>query len=254
MAEARSILGPLRRYRLVPDQLRRPVSAWEAETPRIRGDGYGLAGLVHKLLTQRRDDLTVIEEQLRDALPDFQAINAVMNRFDTPEPGAPTYEDDEPVRVGQERGERFAFQIELVTKSDTRVPAEAISDGFFLLLGYLTLARVTDARILLVDEAETGVHPGLLGRVVKVLRELASGKHAPAVQVLLTTHSPILLNFVGPEEIRIVQRADGITRVHPFKSRADIDQLLEYQGPGELWATVKEEGLLAPSKSRRTRP
>ena len=58
----------------------------------------------------------------------------------------------------------------------------------------------------------------------------------PPTQVILTTHSPLLLNLVEPEEIRVVKRDDeGATQVSRFADAPDLSELLDYQGPGEIW-------------------
>jgi hypothetical protein len=58
----------------------------------------------------------------------------------------------------------------------------------------------------------------LLGQLVGTLRDLADGKLGrAAVQVVLATHSPTLLDFVEPREVRFVSRnlADGSTSARP---------------------------------------
>jgi hypothetical protein len=55
----------------------------------------------------------------------------------------------------------------------------------------------------------------------------------------------MLLNLVEPQEIRVVQRGDdGATTVTPFTNAPDIEALLDYQGPGEIWVNEGEEYLV----------
>lgn len=116
-----------------------------------------------------------------------------------------------------------------------------VSDGVFLYLAYLTLVFGPEpAPLLLIEEPETGIHPGLLRQVVENLKRLTCDD--PGVQVVLTTHSPLLLNYVEPEEIRILIREPvSGTKVHRFTDAPELAQLLEYQGPGEIWVNLSEK-------------
>jgi predicted ATPase len=40
---------------------------------------------------------------------------------------------------------------------------------------------------------------------------------ARSTQVLLTTHSPHLLDLLDPEDIRVVEKIDGVTRVRMMR-------------------------------------
>ena len=62
--------------------------------------------------------------------------------------------------------------------------------------------------MLAIEEPETSLHVGALGALVDVLRS-----HAPSRQILVTTHSPDLLNFVDPDELRLVRFDKGHTIV-----------------------------------------
>ncbi|HSN99816.1 MAG TPA: AAA family ATPase [Candidatus Nanopelagicales bacterium] len=225
-------------YSLRPEHLR--VSKQVGGADRSESDqplqltpsGAGLAQAIADLLLTGRDILERIEDGLRRAMPQVKRIDVRQKRS--------TLED----------GERY--NLELVTRSGARIPSHAISDGVLLFLGYLYLVLGPDpASILLVEEPETGIHPGLLRRLVQLFRDMTTGAHGgPPTQIILTTHSPVLLNLVRPEEIRIFQRdEDGATRVTPFMSVPDIEKLLDYEGPGEIWINEGEEYLVGNSRS-----
>jgi predicted ATPase len=95
-------------------------------------------------------------------------------------------------------------------------PSE-VSDETMLVLAYLMLQYQTaPVELVAIEEPERGLHPYLLGEVVKLLRDLATGKLGPrAIQVVLATHSAELLEFVRPEEVRFLDRLpeDGSVRV-----------------------------------------
>lgn len=87
-----------------------------------------------------------------------------------------------------------------------------VSDGTMMLLAFELIEYQTPAPTLIaIEEPERGLHPYLMGELVKTLRRLtSSGK-----QVLLCTHSPSLLDCVEPEEVRFLTRneTDGSVRV-----------------------------------------
>ena len=81
------------------------------------------------------------------------------------------------------------------------------------------------------EEPENCVHPHLLESLVYIMRE--SNK-----QVILTTHSPYLLDFVKPEEVLLVKRVNGETIVEKPQGiqMEKIKKFLEEGGTlGEAW-------------------
>lgn len=83
-----------------------------------------------------------------------------------------------------------------------------------------------------------------------MLRKLSTGEVGPRPrQVILTTHSPLLLNYTRPDEVRIVRRdPEEGTKVTPLTAVPDISKLLEEFGVGELWYLLGEDALVAGKK------
>jgi predicted ATPase len=82
-----------------------------------------------------------------------------------------------------------------------------VSDGSLIMLALLAaFAQPQPPDILAIDEIERGLHPYLLQQVVALCRDLAAGKLGRPVQVLAATHSPHLLDFLEPHEVRFVTR------------------------------------------------
>lgn len=214
---------------LRPEALRRGVphaiaSSSEDQVVRLGVHGEGLANAIADLLLRGRDILERIEDGLTRAMPHVKRID-----------------------IKQRRAERRAApvnEIELVIRSGTRIPSRSVSDGVLLYLGYLYLVLGPNpAPLLLVEEPETGLHPGMLRKLVELFQNMTTGAYGgAATQVILTTHSPMLLNLIEPQGIRVVQRgADGATTITPFMNPAGIEALLDYQGPGEIWVNEGEE-------------
>jgi predicted ATPase len=131
-------------------------------------------------------------------------------------------------------------------KSPATIPAVLASDGALLTTAFLALAYGNTPAILLVEEPENGLHPSKLKLVIDLLKKVSSGEVGNRTrQVIITTHSPVLLNFVLPEQVRIFARnQSGETLVVSMSEVTNIKALLSDYGVGELWYLLGEEGLL----------
>ncbi|GBC83217.1 Chromosome partition protein Smc [bacterium HR10] len=110
------------------------------------------------------------------------------------------------------------------------------SDGILRLVAIVTaLYEEPLARLLAIEEPELTVHPETLGVLVDLLLERsASG------QVIVTTHSPDLLNRLPAEVLRVVEWDRGETKIGPLEreQRSVIEE--KYFKMGDL---LRLEGL-----------
>lgn len=89
-----------------------------------------------------------------------------------------------------------------------------LSDGTLRIFGLLLALYQTPAPALLViEEPEQTVHPGVLGVLVDAMREASE-----TTQIIVTTHSPHFVDRFAPHEIRVATLVDGLTRIAPIKS------------------------------------
>jgi predicted ATPase len=125
------------------------------------------------------------------------------------------------------------------------IPARLASTGALLLTAFLTLSYTDTPDLLLFEEPENGLHPSRLKMVVDILRKMSHGEPGGRKrQIVVTTHSPLLLNFVHPNEVRVfIRDPDTGTRVFPMTDVPDIDRLLKEFAVGELWYLLGEEKL-----------
>lgn len=86
------------------------------------------------------------------------------------------------------------------------------SDGTLRCAGILTaLLQSPPLTLVGAEEPELTVHPGAIPVLYDFFRQAA--QHS---QVLLTTHSPELLDLLEVDEVRVVERKEGITHVAPL--------------------------------------
>ena len=143
-----------------------------------------------------------IKEYLRQVFPEISNFGIAH---------VPILQDLEEAKVVWITGQSLYFELK---GSKHRVPASLMSDGVLLVLGYLTLAYTNrPPAILLIEEPENGIHPKLLKFVVEVLRGMSRGldQDTPPVQIILTTHSPYLLDATIPEEVYIFQKKEWLS-------------------------------------------
>ena len=90
-------------------------------------------------------------------------------------------------------------------QNGVEVPHGSISDGTLRLLALTVLAYLPETSgIYLIEEPENGLHPMALETVYQSLTSFYEG------QVLVTSHSPILLNLASPEQLLCFQKtAEG---------------------------------------------
>lgn len=107
---------------------------------------------------------------------------------------------------------QFLVQNKPESKAHHYDPAQ-LSDGTLRLFGMLlTMYQVPQPSFIAMEEPEQMLHPGVLHLLVDAIRETST-----RCQVLITTHSPYLLDLFKPEEIKVVYMESGETRVAPIK-------------------------------------
>jgi predicted ATPase len=83
------------------------------------------------------------------------------------------------------------------------------SDGTLRVAGIIAaLIQRPYVPVIGIEEPELTVHPGAIPLIHDFIQEAANRS-----QVILTTHSPELLELVNPEDVRVVEKIGGITRV-----------------------------------------
>lgn len=87
----------------------------------------------------------------------------------------------------------------LIERDGTRVSVRSLSDGTLRFLGLLLAIRTAQpGSVLLVEDIDMGFHPTRL-RVLAEFLEAATKDHK--VQVIATTHAPVLLQWLSSETL-----------------------------------------------------
>jgi ABC-type branched-subunit amino acid transport system ATPase component len=121
--------------------------------------------------------------------------------------------------------ERFG-DVKMVTE------ATHLNDGMLRMIAIVAELQ-SEHQFLLFDEIENGINPELVEFVINMLVQAQQ-------QVLVTTHSPMILNYLEDDVARkgviyLYKTAEGHTQSIPFFSIPSLSQKLEVMGPGEAF-------------------
>ncbi|WP_078612958.1 AAA family ATPase [Streptomyces canus] len=118
--------------------------------------------------------------------------------------------------------------------------AREVSDGTIQALALLIALHDKRRPIVLIEEPENAIHPWVLRRFLDDCREVGDR------QVVLTTHSPILLKLLRPEEVVLLWRASGKSNIKPLvKAMPEVHDL--YYEKGFDVFDVYDSGLIPQS-------
>ena len=86
--------------------------------------------------------------------------------------------------------------------------------------------------LMLIDEPETSLHPWALAVLAKAIWQATAtwGR-----QVILATHSPVLISQFDPDQLLAVEAKDWTNRITRVSEIADIQDLLQDYATGSLY-------------------
>jgi predicted ATPase len=130
------------------------------------------------------------------------------------------------------------IQLQLVEQGGREISAESASDGTLRFLGVAGALLGTDpARFYFFEEMENGIHPNRAHLLINLLQ---ASTRKGAIQVVGTTHSPALLNFLDAQALRdasLVYRAGSVSKIRSFADIPALSQIKPETRPGELFGS-----------------
>jgi predicted ATPase len=135
----------------------------------------------------------------------------------------------------------FAAIIQRSRTTDRIIPVENINIGSLGTVVFKDEELLRNGMILL-DEIEDGINPYLTEKLIGLFRTLISETKQ---QVIFTTHSPVVLNDIKPEEIVFLWRDEnGSVHCKNMFSTQEMRQALGFLNPGEIWENFGRETIL----------
>lgn len=139
----------------------------------------------------------------------------------------PTFEEVSIQTVSSYLAPRFKFRVEGDSSLIGFDPIQ-LSDGTLRLFGILLAAyQLPRPKLLVIEEPEQTIYPGALAVLADVFKEIGRN-----TQVLITTHSPHLVQFFEPSQIRVAVMHNGMTQIrpiHPHQMEAVNEGLLSLE-------------------------
>ena len=212
-------VGEAKYYHLDPVALRQPSRIASSKPFEMSADGTAFP--------------TFLEDMLRaDRQAFFKTEEAFYQRF-------PQYTIDVPKDISPNGAMNV---LKLKTKNGQSLTSQEVSDGALLYLAYLAISHQPNPPgVMLVEEPENGVHHSALKQIIEALASLSKTR---GIQVILTTHSPYLLDFVEPENVQVfLKDSEGAVHATKMSDSAQVKDLQKDFMTGEIWTVLSEEGL-----------
>ncbi|MFP2927400.1 AAA family ATPase [Pyxidicoccus sp. 3LG] len=226
----RNALGSTAVLRFEPRRLAE-ASYSEQDEPSLESDGSGLASVLAHYKLSRDEVFREIEDALKEIVPAVRRIRIeramVRPRNEQMLPSVPQ--------------SVWGNQLVLDMRGAKGVPAHAAGEGTLMALGLLAVVLgPAQPHLLLLDDIELALHPAAQARLIEVLRKIQ--KHKPELQTVATSHSPFILNYLAPEEVRMTFLAEnGFARCEKLTAHPEFEKWKGLMAPGEFWSTVGED-------------
>ena len=122
-----------------------------------------------------------------------------------------------------------------------KIKSKNMSDGMLRLLAFLAICEM-DPCTMLLDEIENGINLDYAEQIVHILDENCKSKNN---QLIVTTHSPIFLDYVQKENIRYLYRepASGNCKCSSLAQNTELNEKLQYLYPGELFMNMSNKDI-----------
>ncbi|MFY0583493.1 AAA family ATPase [Cystobacter fuscus] len=210
----------------------------EEPIPDIGGSGDGLASVLAYLKLSQDEVFDGIEQALKQIVPSVRRIR--IERAAVERTTFRTIALDEQRHQVPEHQTLWGNRIVLDMKGAKGVAADSAGEGTLMVLGLLTvLMGPSKPRLVLLDDIELNLHPVAQGKLIETLRTLQ--KRDPELQIIATSHSPFILNYLKPEEVRMTFLAEnGFARCEKLTAHPEFERWKDLMSPGEFWSTVGE--------------
>lgn len=194
---------------------------------RLAGNGFGLPTMLDDLLGESRDRFAELEQEFCAQFPGVKAIQLKQEKaFDSP-----VDDPEQTLTLKPGNGKQLYFGL----TNGSEIPAPQAAEGMLYTLAFMAIAKLPQPpKILLVEEPENGIHPGRMKAIVGLLRQMSEA--SPGMQVIMTSHSPFLVDEMQPDEVTWCQRKNG----EVVTQRLDTNEIVNRQKSlfelGEIWS------------------
>jgi energy-coupling factor transporter ATP-binding protein EcfA2 len=198
-------------------------------------DGFGTASTLAHLKLNDLDRFSRVLDRARRIVSNVQGFGLTVTSVEEL-----AYSDPNGLG-GNTRQTRRAdgYALDVSFDNAPKIPAAAVSEGTLLAIGALTAIEAhDDTRTLLIDDLDRALHVEAQAQYVHILREIQ--KDNPELQIIATTHSPLVVEHFTDDEVVVLgrDRAGKVVarRLSEHPKRAKIRTL----SAGEFWIAELE--------------
>jgi predicted ATPase len=124
-----------------------------------------------------------------------------------------------------------------LTEEKFKIPGWMMSSGTLRILALLALLRhPTPPPLIVIEEIENGLDPRTINLIVEEIRNAVESHRT---QVIITTHSPYLLDLLSVSQIVLVERINGQPTFTRPAEHKDVRQWAKTFSPGRLYTMGK---------------
>lgn len=187
-------------------------------TNTIGRNGKKLAAFIKNMNSSEKKELV---KDLKTVFPNIVDINAVIH--------------------GQPGWASIEIQ-ENYSNRDISVSSRNVSDGVLRLVAFFAMKyHKSSGGVTLLDEIENGINSEIMESLLKAFQERSLINKQ---QLIATTHSTVLLDYIEPKSIRYIFRdkSGTTTAYNPFEN-SELKNKLEYMYPGEIILNTSNQQL-----------
>lgn len=206
--------------------------------PRVERDGSGLSSVLAYLKLSRDEVFDEIETALSQIVPAVKRIR--VERAPVEQTIVRMFGLDEQRHPVAEKQEIWGDKLVLDMDGARGVSADSAGEGTLMVLGLLAVLMTPPRpKLILLDDIELSLHPAAQMRLVGVLKAIQ--KSDPGLQIVATSHSPFILNYLDSREVRMtfLMEEQG-AQCKKLEAHPDFERWKGLMSPGEFWSAVGE--------------
>ena len=185
----------------------------------LRPDGSNIAGVLAGMDDMREKEVEATLTQYVKPLPE-RDIDKVWAE-----------------KVGRYQKDAMLYCDERWTKDNiTHLDARSMSDGTLRFIAVVTaLLTLKEKSLLVIEEIDNGLHPSRSEELIRMLKELGEKRN---IDVLCTTHNPVLIDTLGNEMIPFVsyikRDTSGASKIDLVEELPNLAKLMAGHSLGDL--------------------
>ncbi|WP_224368501.1 AAA family ATPase [Hyalangium versicolor] len=188
--------------------------------PLLDEEGTNLPALLNEL---NRDQLADLVERLKKVLSGIEQVKVSKPR------------------AGQQENVNYALKERMPYQGRNGsslfdIPSWMLSEGTRRITAiFALLAHDPPPSLLCIEEVENGLDPWTIVTVLQALRSAVDA----GTQVIITSHSPWLIDQVDLQDILLVERVKGTTQYRRFADKEEAKQFASDVPPGARYVNLE---------------